>query len=152
MVKGGAWTRTRRLNGSDAGAKAIKVFVCEGCGLWHEHKKPAQCMSCGRMDFMTFDSKGEAMYWARLQLRQRAELITDLRRQIPLDLLTVGRDGLTCVWGKMIVDYGFTDETGAQRWQDFKPDAGPSPDSVLKIRCLEAQGIIVEIVNSKGTV
>lgn len=152
-MRGGAWKRTGRVNGSDAAAKRIRVYICEGCGLWHEYRKPAQCLSCGRMDFMSFDSKGEATYWARLQLRERAGLVTNLRRQIPLNLLTVGRDGLACVWGQMIVDFGFRDcETGLDHLQDWKPDEGPSPDSVLKIRCLEAQGIIVEIVTSKGLI
>jgi hypothetical protein len=149
MARGGAWLRTGRVNGSDAAARRIIVHVCNGCGLWHEGKKPAQCLSCGRMDFTRFDSKGEAKYFATLQMLERAGEISDLRRQVVLPLMTVGREGLPVQWSKMIVDYAYSDDTGAH-FLDFKPAAGMSPDSALKIRCLEAQGIIVEIVTSKG--
>lgn len=148
-VVGGAWKRMKRVNGSDAGRMRRMVYVCEGCGLWHYDKKPAQCQACGRLDFSRFDSIGEAKQWARYQLLQRAGEISDLRRQVKLDLLTVGPKGLPCVWGHMLVDFAFK-EKGVQRYSDYKPVEGPSPDAVLKIRCLESQGIIVSIVTSKG--
>ena len=146
-----SWNRTGRLDGSRAGSKAVRVYVCEGCGLWHQGKKPAQCMACGRMDFEHFDSTGEAKHYASLQLQQREGMITDLRRQVDLDLLTMGPKGMPVVWGKMRVDYAFK-ENGVQKYRDWKPLAGISPDAALKIRCLAAQGVTVEIYNSKGNV
>ena len=32
---------------------AIKVFICRGCGAWHERTRPITC-TCGRMDFDDF--------------------------------------------------------------------------------------------------
>lgn len=152
MARGGAWKRMGRLNGSDAGRRAKPVWICRGCGAWHDDAKPAQCIGCGRMDFDHFHSTGEATYWARLKLRERAGDISDLQRQVPLALMTIGREGLPCKWGELTVDYAFKDEDGAQRYFDWKPVAGVSPDAVLKIRCLEAQGIKVELVTAKGVV
>lgn len=150
MAKGGAWKRFGRVNGSDAGRMARKVYVCCGCRLWHYDKKPMQC-DCGRMDFDRYDSIGEAKRYATLQLLQRAGEISELRRQVPLDLLTVGRNGLAVKWGQFIVDAAYV-EKGVQIYEDHKPAAGASPDSVLKIRCLEAQGITIRIHTEKGMV
>jgi hypothetical protein len=149
-MPGGAWKRFGRLDGSRAGALARKVYRCVGCGEWHYDKKPAQCR-CGRMDFDRFDSIGEAKRYASLELLQRAGEISNLRRQVPLDLLTVGREGLAVKWGQFVVDAAYV-EKGEQVFEDHKPDSGASPDSVLKLRCLEAQGITVRIHTSKGII
>lgn len=101
---------------------------------------------------MHFHSEGEAKKWARLKLEERAGQITDLRRQVDLPLMTVGPNGLPVQWGKMIVDFAFKDAENRQRYVDFKPDGSITPDAALKIRCLEAQGIIVELVSEKGEV
>lgn len=149
---GGAWKRTGRLSGADAGRRAVRVYICDKCGVWHEGKKPAECIQCGVLAvFSAFDSKGEAQHWATLQQRQRAGRIEDLRRQVPLDLLTIGPKGLPVKWSKMIVDYAFI-EDGRQHYFDWKPVAGLGPDAALKLRCLEAQGIVVQLVTSKGEV
>ena len=140
-----------RVNGSDAGGKAKKVWLCAGCGLWHETDKPKQCIDCGRMDFLFFHSAGEAKHWARLRFLEREGLISGLTRQVPLPLMTVGKDGLACVWGELVVDFAYV-EKGAQKYVDYKPAAGMTPDAALKIRCLEAQGTIVEIVTSRGAI
>jgi hypothetical protein len=103
------------------------------------------------MDFLFFHSSGEAKQYARYELLQNSGYISDLRRQVPLPLMTVGRDGLACKWGEMVVDFAFI-EKGELHYFDYKPDEGISPDAALKIRCLEAQGIIVEIVTRKGTI
>lgn len=145
------WQRIGRMNGSDAGRMARKVYICRGCRTWHYDKKPGQCLGCGRMDFDRYDSIGEAKRYAALELLQRAGEISDLRRQVPLDLLTVGRNGLAVKWGQFIVDAAYV-EQGVQVWEDFKPAAGMSPDAALKIRCLEAQGIAIRLHTEKGTV
>lgn len=144
-MSGGHWKRYGRLDGSRAGAKAIRVYQCNGCGAPYRHKAPAQCQGCGRMDFSMFHSDGEFKKWAALQLQERAKLISNLRRQVPLPLYTIDPRGQKVQWGEMVVDFAYTDEEG-DHLVDFKPQAGPSPDSVLKMRCLEKQGIIVEIV------
>lgn len=150
-MRGGSWKRTSRLNGSDAGRLAIKVFICEGCGLWHEGAKPKQCMACGRMDFARYDSKGEAKRWALLALLERQGLISELRRQVPFPLYTIGREGLPVEFATFVADYVYI-ENGIKVVEDWKPVAGMSPESALKIRCLEAAGTKVKIVNAKGTV
>lgn len=108
-------------------------------------------MDCGRMQFLFFHSEGEAKHWARLKLLERAGDIADLRRQVPLDLMTVGPNGLPRKWGELIVDYAFRQD-GVQKYLDWKPVEGPTPETVLKVRCLESQGIIVDFITKKGMV
>lgn len=152
-IRGGSWKRTGRVAGRDIAAIAKPVWVCEKCGLWHPAKPNRGCLSCGILaTFMHFHSEGEAKKWARLKLEERAGQITDLRRQVDLPLMTVGPNGLPVQWGKMIVDFAFKDAENRQRYVDFKPDGSITPDAALKIRCLEAQGIIVELVSEKGEV
>jgi hypothetical protein len=151
MARRHSWQRIGRLNGSDAGRMARKVYICRGCGFWHQDAKPKQCHICGRMDYDYFDSTGEAKRYATLELLQRAGEISDLRRQVPLKLLTIGRNGLAVQWGTFIVDAAYV-ENGEQVYEDFKPFNGMSPDSALKLRCLEAQGIRVRLHTEKGTI
>ena len=151
--KGAGWNRTGRLNGSDAGKMARKVYRCAGCGLWHYDTKPGQCQSCGRMDYDRFDSIGEAKWFAKLELLQRVGEISDLRRQVVFPLMTVGREGLPVKWGEYIADATWTEvATGEKVVGDYKPNAGASPDSVLKFRCLAAAVTKVTIFNSNGAV
>lgn len=146
-----AWNRMGRVNGSDAAKMARKVYVCEGCDLWHYDTKPPQCLSCGRMDFYRFDSIGEAKRWAKLQLLQRAGLISDLRRQVPFPLMTVGREGLTVKWAEYVADFVYL-EDGVRVIGDHKPSAGMSPDAALKLRCMAAMGTPVTVFTDKGEV
>lgn len=148
-----AWRRLGRLEGRDVGAMRRKVFVCKGCGLWHVDHQPAQCHNrkCGRLDFDAFDSIGECKRWYKLLLAQRAGDITDLERQVPLELLAF-RDGLPVAWGKMVVDFVFKDRKGVKRYLDHKPSEGITREASLKIRCLAAQGITIELITEKGEV
>lgn len=147
-----AWRRTGRLSGADAGHKAIQVWICQRCGLWHDRGKPRGCMQCGELAvFDHFHSTGEAKQWVRYQLLERAGDISKLRRQVPLSLMTIDPRGQPIQWGELVVDFAFT-ERGVDRYVDFKPVAGMSPDAALKIRCLQAQGIVVDIVTKNGEV
>ena len=147
------WRRTGTFSGQKAGQKAIKVWICCGCGLWHERAKPSQCFdkTCGRMDFDYFDSKGEALHWANLLLRQKAGEISDLERQVRMKLMTIGTNGLPVKWAEMVVDFGFIQD-GKRRLLDYKPSVGTDYAAQLKIRCLLAMGIKVELVTEKGAV
>lgn len=160
---GGAWKRTGRLNGSDAGRMAKPVWLCQNCRCWHQDRdgagkliKPGQCKFCGRMEFDYFHSSGEASAWGMLHLRQRAGLIRNLDRQVALALMTVGKNGLACKWGELVADFTFEELQSDGTWMpvaaDFKPTEGMSPDAALKIRCLEAQGTVVRIMTKDGDV
>lgn len=159
---GGSWKRTGRVN-YGSGPKAKPVYLCAVCLCWHDRidlktgklVRPLECMFCGRTEFDRFDSSGEAQAWALLHRRQKAGEVRALRRQVPFDLLTVGRQGLACKWAEIVLDFAFEEKQGGE-WVsvycDFKPAQGMSPDSALKIRCLEAMGYPVRIVTSKGEV
>lgn len=134
-----------RLAGADAAKLAKPIYICNGCGLWHDNGKPAQCISCGRMDFAHFHSTGEAKMWARLEQRQRVGLISQLERQIPFPLYTVDPNGKPVQWAKFVADFVYV-ENGVRKVFDYKPRAGIGYDAELKIRCLEAQGVKVEII------
>lgn len=155
-----AWRRIGRLNGSDAGRMAKPVWVCAHCRCWHTDRdakgkliKPFACQFCHRVDFDYFHSSGEAQTWAKLHLRQKAGEIRNLRRQVKKDLLTVGRNGLACVWGYADIDFAFEELTDGQWFSvlmDHKPSAGMSPDAALKFRCLESMGFPVRIATEKN--
>lgn len=157
-----SWRRMGRVNGSDAGRKAVPVWLCSNCRCWHDDRnaagkliKPLQCKFCGRAEFDYFHSSGEARMWCSLHLRQKAGMIRELRRQVPFDLMTVGRQGLACKWAELVVDFVF-DEQDGDTWSrvvaDYKPSEGMSPDAALKIRCLEAQGVPVRILTKDGEI
>jgi len=161
-MAGTAWRRIGRLNGSDAGRTAKPVWLCEACRCWHTDRdakgkliKPLACKFCGRFQFDYFHSSGEAQTWAKLHLRQKAGLIRNLRRQVKKDLLTVGKNGLACVWGHADIDFAY-DELVGEEWisvlADHKPAQGASPDAVLKFRCLEAMGFPIRILTENGEV
>lgn len=146
-----SWNRTGRLHGFEAGKRAIMVWRCKFCGLHHEAKKPASCLSCGNVDFLKFDSRGEANHYANLALKERAGLIQNLRAQVKFDLMTIGPNGMPAKFAEYIADFVYIQD-GARRVVDFKPSAGIDPTAALKFRCMAAMGIEVTIVNEKGTV
>ncbi len=145
MVKG-AWRGYARLNGSDLGRMAIRVHICTSCGDWHEGKKPAQC-HCGMMLFDSFDSKGEAKRWAQLNLLQRGGHISELRRQVPFPLMTIGREGLATKFAEYVADFVYV-EKGERVIEDSKARSGISPESALKLRVMEAMGLPVKLTSS----
>lgn len=77
------------------------------------------------VDGVKFDSKHEGDRWAELQLLQKADHITDLRRQVPFDLkayggLRVGRYIADFVYreaGKEIVEDAKGVKTALYRWK-----------------------------------
>lgn len=146
--KSGGWKGFGRSTDQTFAQHAIAVHICRGCGLWHEGKKPAACLSCGRMDFESFQSKGEAKTWAKLVQRQRAGLITELERQIRIPLLTVHhRTGKPVEWAVYIADFRWLDvETGDRILAECKPGGRTTYESQLKIRCVEAMGIPVTML------
>lgn len=138
-----------RASGKAVGAIAIKVYVCHGCGLEHKGDRPAQCKSCGRMDFAKYDSVGEAGRYAALLLRVRAGLISNLETQVRFPLMTIGPDRLPVKVATYIADFVYIrTEDGARVIEDFK---GAMTDvAALKLRWMAAQGQPVQIITAKG--
>lgn len=148
-MRKGQFHGLRRAAGSAVGKIAIKIYVCRGCGLEHKASKPAQCMSCGRMDFSKFDSTGEASRYAHLCLRVKAGLIKDLETQVRFPLMTVGKNGLPCKVADYIADFCYTRcEDESRVIEDFK---GALTDvAALKLRWMDAMGQPVTIITEKG--
>ncbi len=160
MAARAGWNRMGRLHGSDAGKLAQPVWVCAACRCWHKDRdsrgkliKPFDCAFCHRTVFDRFDSSGEAQGWNALWLRVRAGEVRNLQRQVVFPLMTIAPNGLACKWGEAVLDYAF-EELQGNEWvpvyADWKPSEGPSPESVLKFRCLAAQGIRVRIMTDRG--
>lgn len=148
-----AWRQFHQQGGADIGRRAIVVFSCRGCGLWVERPNsgpikgaPAQCQSCGRMDFDRFDSKTEAKRWATLRLLERAGEITDLQRQVRFPLLTIhDRTGKPVKIGEYVADFVHRDvKTGELVIEDSKGGA-ISPEAALKLRIMEHSGRTVTL-------
>lgn len=145
----------KRASGAQIGKIAVKVYVCRGCGVQHRPEapakvggklqKPAACIGCGRMDFSTFDSMGEANRWAALQLKVMAKLITDLQTQVVFDLLAPGPNGMSAKVGEYWADFVYMRD-GVRVIEDFK---GAITDlAAWKLRHMAAQGTPVTIVTA----
>lgn len=147
MAKG--WRSIGRASGAQVGRMAIRTHVCRGCGAQHKGGKPVQCIACGRMDFTTFDSNGEAMRWAALELMEQAGLISDLTRQVRFPLMACRADGMTAKVGEYIADFCYV-ENDKQVIEDFK---GAMTDiAALKLRWMEVMGLPVTVTTAKGKV
>lgn len=101
------------------------------------------------VDGINFDSKKEGARWEELRLMERAGLICDLRRQVPIDLH--GRDGplLTRTGRKMriTVDFAYTDLSegstyGLTIFEDAK--GKPTRDYEVRRAVAAAQGVEVK--------
>lgn len=127
------------------GDLAKKVFVCDGCGLWHvQAKKPPQCIKCGRMDFLLFLSKDEATRWAQLLLLRQLGKITKLRRQTRFDLLAYGPEGQPVKVGTYDDDFDY-ERDGVLVIEDVKPH-GVDRFGALKMQWMHAMGYPVTVV------
>lgn len=148
-MAGKGWRSLGRASGSSVGKIAVKCQVCRGCGLQYRGKKPDQCQSCGRMDFTTYDSIGEANRWATLEMLERAGVISELQRQVRFPLMAARADGLAVKVGEYIADFCYV-EDGKQIIEDFK---GAITDvAALKLRWMQAMSLTVRITTAKGIV
>lgn len=141
------WRQFGKINGSDLGKLAITTFVCCGCGTFHEREKPAHCISCGRIDFHRFMSRGEAVRWAQLLRLQRAGQISDLQRQVRFPLVTVTSTGKPIKFADYVADFTYTEDGETVR-EDYKSKSGIDPVAELKLRIMEASGLPVRLVTS----
>lgn len=145
MAKG--FRRLGKASGSAIGKMTVRVYKCNGCGIEHKGKKPAQCY-CGRMDFERFDSRGEAARWNNLLLQERAGIISDLVRQVSFPLMATNLRGDQVQFAKYVSDFCYiVNETGEQVIEDYKSLI--TPDARLKLACMEAMGLPVKIVTPK---
>lgn len=103
------------------------------------------------VDGITFDSKREANRWLELRNLERAGQITDLRRQVAIELQ--GRDGplLTRTGRKMriTVDFAYVDlrneaTAGITTYEDAK--GKPTRDYEVRKSVAEAQGVKIREV------
>lgn len=145
MAKG--WRSLGRASGDKIGSMSIKTYVCCGCGAQYKAEKPGQCRACGRMDFLYFDSNGEAMRWAHLQLLEKAGHISELVRQVPFPLMAARADGLAVKVGEYIADFCYV-ENGNQIIEDYKSLI--APEAALKLRWMEGMGLPVRVNTAKG--
>lgn len=70
--------------------RAIRIWTCRHCNLWHEKIKPTKCTNCGGVDFHYFASKAEAKRYGELLLRVRIGEIKNLGAQINYPLKVNG--------------------------------------------------------------
>lgn len=100
-----------------------------------------------QLDGITFHSKREAKRWAELQLLEKAGEISNLRRQVPLDLL--GReDFIKTPTGKVmtyVCDFVYVDmKTHLTVYEDAK--GHPTDTYKMKRAILDAMGIEIREV------
>lgn len=151
MSRGGRFVQ---VSGADIAAKAVKVWVCNGCEKTYRGKKPMQCHDCGRLDFHMIDSGLEAAVVANLKLLELGREISDLRLQVRYDLVTVDPDDNVVKVGEYIADATYTDRRdGLFYIVDVKPRDRQGryiidPVSRLKHRWMAAMGLPVTIRSS----
>lgn len=134
---GGQFRGFRKLDAGHIASLTVRTYVCCGCGAQHADRMPPQCLSCGRMDFYKFDAKGEANRWADLLLRQRANLISNLQRQVRFPLMAHGPAGRPALVGHYVADFVY-DRDGQRVVEDTK-GGGITDLASWKLRHFEAQ-------------
>lgn len=70
--------------------RAVKIWTCKHCNLWHEKDKPSRCTNCGSVNFHYLASKAEAKRYGELLLRVRIGEIKNLGVQISYPLKVNG--------------------------------------------------------------
>ena len=103
----------------------------------HFARKPKYGNRKAVVDGAAYDSKGEARWYAQLELRQRAGEISDLRRQVRIPLVVQGQK--VCVF---VADAVWV-EAGVERVADFK--GVDNPVAALKRKLAAALGVQIEL-------
>ena len=136
----------KKLTGARAGAIAVKVAQCRGCGLQcRPGEKPKQCLECGRMDFYWHDSTAEASRSATLSMLEKRGKIEELERQVRFPLFAARLIDGKWVHVKVAVyvaDFVYI-ENGKQVIEDVK--GGMTDVASLKLRWMEAMGLPVKL-------
>ena len=88
------------------------------------------------VDGIEFQSKREAERWCELKLMERAGLITDLFRQVPIKLIPAQRDENGKVIERAVgyvADFVYTNtETGKTVYEDVKSPATKTKEYIIK--------------------
>lgn len=116
------------------------------------------------IDGITFDSKREAKRWCELRLLERAGAITNLKRQVPFELIPAQyhtfarygkrgqriKDGKRCIEKSVVynADFVYIDtESGMQIVEDTKSEPTRTKDYIIKRKLmLYVHGIIIKEV------
>lgn len=141
-----ALAKRKIVGGHHVGAVARRVYRCDGCGFWHEHKPPLDCGMgpCRCSTFTHFASRQEAKRWAALELLQKAGQIKDLKRQVEFPLHAYGPQGSPALVGKYLADAAYTNLRGQKMVEDSK--GADTALSAWKRRHVEAQyGVVVQL-------
>jgi hypothetical protein len=137
-----------RIMGGKHGAALLAkpVYICKGCGVWHEQPKPpVQCISCGRLDFWRFESKTEGKRWATLLMLEKRGVISGLERQVRFPLYAYGPRGERVEVAFYLADFVYWRDPETRVIEDTKPDAGADRLAALKLKWMAAMGLPVLI-------
>ena len=94
---------------------------------------------------VNFDSKKEANRWMELQLLERGGEISDLQRQVKVELIGQYRPLFTRTGRKMILTFDFSYiEDGVQYYEDAK--GYPTRDYEVRVAVARAMGLEVREV------
>lgn len=126
---------------------SVHCYLCAGCGAFYAKTPPGQCSACHAIAFDHFDSKAEAMRYARLKLREKTVGdIRDIRRQVNYDLLAPAPNGGTVVVAKYRADFVYEEAQGLT-WVRVVEDCKGhmTPLAGHKLKHMAAQGITVKL-------
>jgi len=125
--------------------RAIKIWTCKQCNLWHEKDKPTKCANCGSLDFYYFASKAEAKRYGELLLRVRIGEIKNLGAQINYPLKING-----VLIANYRADFVYKDyKTGVTVVEDVKASSNKAITDLFKIKAKlmgAIHGIEIKIV------
>ena len=135
-----------------AAQQAVKVWICEACGTWHNKGKPKVCNHCGDgAHILYFASTGEARRYASLRMLQDYGKVSGLRVQVPFPVYANGQAISRHKIGKPVftyyADFVYDREDGRQVVEDFKGSEKGALDVFrLKRKIIEPlYGIIITI-------
>ena len=139
------WGRKNGFRKISAGSQLnnIHVHMCNGCGKHYRGKKPPQCEVCGRMDFHSVQSAGEAARVSTLILMQEKGKITELRFQVPFPLYaakpTTSGQCVPIEVGRYVADACYKRD-GKSVIEEMKPGGIMTDLADWKLRHMRAQG------------
>ena len=107
---------------------------------------PRQCQ-CGSIEFLIFPSDTEAKAWLALRYREKVGLISNLQRQVRIDLMAWTPAGQPFRVGLAIFDFSFVEE-GVLYHADAKPKSGVDDLADLKFKIAAANGVQIKILTS----
>lgn len=108
-----------RASGAQIGVRRKFVIACPSCHkVYGPQDKKNSCLAC-HTPLVTFDSAGEFKCYLILKNAERAKQISNLQRQVRMELTTSSGEKV----GHLVLDFTYDDSDGNRVYTDYKGKA-----------------------------